>query len=238
MAMFTDTPTATTVDTPMLRSTGSSSVPPMGPKPCTRDRTRSVRSTPISGTTSVAGLPSSIPTLDCFMAANRRALRFPPRPSPRWKAVACTTWTPARRAARTILATLGMSLALRAAAASSGRAEESPMTPRCTSDVTTAVWCGATSSARSRAIRSVLDGQAAVDRDDGARHVVAVVGCEEGDDLGHLLGLHETHRCHERGHEPLRRVGRRGELAHHRCVDAPGGDGVHPYAALQILDGQ
>ena len=39
------------------------------------------------------------------------------------------------------------------AAASSGSADESPMTPRWISDVTIAVWAGATSAARSSAMR-------------------------------------------------------------------------------------
>ena len=84
MAMFTDTPTATTVDTPMLRSTGSSSVPAIGPSPCRRGSTMSLGSTPISGQTSVAGVPGSMPTLERLMAANKRAFMLPPKPSPRW----------------------------------------------------------------------------------------------------------------------------------------------------------
>src|SRR5947207_2600669 len=220
----------------MLRRTGSSSVPAIGPSPWSRGRTMSLRSTPISGTTSVAGVPSSMLTLERFIAANRRALLLPPRRSPRWKAVPWTTRTPAARAARTSSATLGMSPASRAAAASSGSAVESPMTPRCTSEVTTAVWGGAMSSARSTAMFGPLDGEPAVDRHDRSGHVVAVIRRQEGDDLGDLLGLHEPHRRHQFGHEPLRRVHGRVELRDHRGVDAAGGDGVHPHAPLHVFD--
>ena len=59
IAMFTDTPTATTVVTPRLRSTKSSSVPEKGERPCRRASTTSESWTSTSGTISVAGEPGS-----------------------------------------------------------------------------------------------------------------------------------------------------------------------------------
>src|SRR5207247_1752568 len=47
------------VRTPRLRSTGSSSVPLMGERPCMRGRTRSDSATPIPGTISACGRPGS-----------------------------------------------------------------------------------------------------------------------------------------------------------------------------------
>ena len=83
MATLTDTPVTTMVLTPMLRSTGSSSVPLIGLSPWVRGRTRSVGPTPTSATTLAASEPLSILTGESASALNSRALTLPPLPSMR-----------------------------------------------------------------------------------------------------------------------------------------------------------
>src|SRR5438094_3472127 len=140
------------VRTPRLRSTGSSSVPLMGERPCMRGRTRSDAATPISGTISACGVPGTSGLGDRRVAMKRRAFWFEPRPSARRTAVVWTTGTPARRAAAARRAMAGTTGA--AARASSGRSEWSPITPRWHSLATSAACGGTRSAARATATSS------------------------------------------------------------------------------------
>src|SRR4051812_8754793 len=146
--MFTDTPVATIVVTPRLRSTGSRSVPAIGSRPCRRLRTRSPSTGPSSGTTSTADVPGRSCTPLLRTALNSRALLFDPRRSARVEAVQWMTEAPAARAA--VHSRAALAIVPRAAAASSGRTDDSPTTPFCSSEVTTAVVAGSMSARSSR----------------------------------------------------------------------------------------
>ena len=149
---LTDTPVATTVDTPRLRSRASSSVPVNGDTPCSRDETMSVSSGPSSGTTAAAGEPATTWLGRLASTANNGAFTAEPARSARNSAVQWTTRTPAARAARTSRAVLAITSRAATSVASSGMAAWSPTTPRCSSIVRTAVCSGARSAARSTAI--------------------------------------------------------------------------------------
>ena len=83
------------------------------------------------------------------MTASIGAFTAEPARSARNSAVQWTTRTPARRAAVASRAAFVMTLWDATSAARSGTAARSPMTPRCISIVSIAVWPGASSSTRS-----------------------------------------------------------------------------------------
>ena len=128
-----------------------------------RVSTRSLDSGPSSATTSTSGLPGSRATGALRTPMNSRAFVLAPRPSARRYAVQCTTWTPAARAAGTRRPRFG-SISTAAASASAGRAERAPTTPFCTSEVTIAVWVGATRAPRSSGMRPTLSDDPSGDR--------------------------------------------------------------------------
>src|SRR5271166_1833190 len=97
IATFSETPTTTMVDTSRFRSTASRSVPPIGPTPCQRLRTRSVGSGPNSGNTAAPGVPGVMSTPRC-PTAKILALWLEPSPSGRRCTKQCTMRTPAVRA--------------------------------------------------------------------------------------------------------------------------------------------
>src|SRR6478736_6625651 len=81
IAILTDTPTATIVETPRLRNVASRSVPPIGPMPCDRRNTTSVGAGPSSGSSDAPGLPGAMSTP--LPMANIFAFWLPPSPSGR-----------------------------------------------------------------------------------------------------------------------------------------------------------
>src|SRR6201984_1830195 len=94
IAMFSETPTTTMVDTSRFRSTASRSVPPIGPTPCQRLKTRSVGSGPNSGNTAAPGGPG-VTSTPPRPTAKILALWLEPSPSGRRWTKQCTMRTPA-----------------------------------------------------------------------------------------------------------------------------------------------
>jgi len=84
MATFDDTPTMTTVVTPRLRRIESTSVPAIGPSPCSRVEMMSESATEIRPAVRTISLPASSGPPRRAMARNSRALWFAPRMSARW----------------------------------------------------------------------------------------------------------------------------------------------------------
>ena len=148
IAMLSETPTTTIVDTPRLRNTASRSVPPIGPTPCQRRNTKSDGCGPNSGSNSAPGVPGVMSTRLPPPIAKIFALWLEPSPSGRRCTRQCTMRTPAARAGGSSRMMFGTATR-RASSASAARPASGPTTAPCTSWVTIAVCAGATSSARS-----------------------------------------------------------------------------------------